>query len=69
MHVPRPLAGELHGKALERPSDARYGDWTRLELIEMDERFARAMARAPEAPKGDGPDRIAASLLSLRGPC
>jgi hypothetical protein len=43
-------------------SDARDGEWTRLQLIRMDERFHRE-ARAPEAPATDGPDRVAVDRL------
>ena len=33
------------------PRDTREGAWTKLQLLRMDERFAQALARAPEAPQ------------------
>jgi hypothetical protein len=50
------------------PIDRREGSWTKLELLAMNQCFSVAMARAPEALTGDGPDRVAESLLPPRRP-
>jgi hypothetical protein len=63
-----PNLAELHVAVELNPREGRDGLWTKLELIVMNERFAAAMARAPEAPMGDGPDRVAESLLPPRRP-
>jgi hypothetical protein len=43
----------LYQSARARLSDSREGGWTKLQLLRMDQRFARAMARAPEAAQRD----------------
>jgi hypothetical protein len=67
---PRPHStGELHGRdAIDRHSDAFEGGWSRAQLMRMNLKFQQAMARAPEAPADDGPDRVAKSLLPARRP-
>jgi hypothetical protein len=61
-----PSLEDLRESVEPSPADRREGLWTRLDLLEMNERFAQAMRRAPEAPKGDGPDRVAEALLPPR---
>ena len=61
--------GKLSGdEAVDRRSDAIEGGYSRAQLLRMDWRFAQAMARAPEAPRGDGRDRVAEGLLPARRP-
>ena len=43
----RPRSNHLRDEELEHdPRDTRTGDWTRLELIKMDDRFCRPLERA-----------------------
>jgi hypothetical protein len=56
-----PSLAELRVSVELAPADAREGLWTRLELLEMDERFRRAMEGAPERPT-ESPDRVAPAL-------
>jgi hypothetical protein len=55
---------DLH-EAVLGPADRREGTWTRLELLEMDDGFRRAMEAAPERPT-ESPDRVAPAGRSRR---
>ena len=50
-----------------RPTDAREGTWTRLELMRMNTRFVAAMERAlPEEEERERSEPFAHGYLGLR---
>ena len=63
--APRPRQNTLRADEAEAKSTDQFGTWSRARLLRMDHHFRRAMARAPEAPAGAGPGRVAKSLLPL----
>jgi hypothetical protein len=46
-----PTLAELHEATEPDPRDRREGSWTKLQLIEMNERFRAALRRAHPDPR------------------
>ena len=67
--APRPRQyTPLRADEAEAKSTDQFGTWPHARLLRMDGRFKAAMAKAPERPTSDGPDRVTKSLLPPRRP-
>ena len=65
LHVPARYT--LRADEAEAQATDQFGTWPHARLLRMDGRFKAAMAKAPERPTSDGPDRVAKkSMLPLR---
>jgi hypothetical protein len=64
--APRPRQYTLRADEAEAQATDQFGTWPHARLLRMDGRFKAAMAKAPERPTSDGPDRVTKSLLPPR---